>query len=470
MNHASTERRQNNNKSSFWEYDAQQGFQARTSFEAAEKEVLKSPLHHKDTYSNNTIRKYKRRIPPPNAILPSTTIFSRQNVELTLPTRYSQNKPSFDESGRETLPTTTSGTSSLSTSVVSKQQGQKLNQDLNQKRELKRQLEQKRQNQINLQQSFSSNNQHTDIKNIPIDDHLPLKETQRHNQMNKNVNSQNHQVKNLHQELTQHHHLRQIQKEPKLNVPTRQATARIISAAPISPHQPPPPISLIQFNHATLSPMLSPPFSPIASMRQQRAIEMRAKLNGLSMLPIVNVEENNETKVEKKETEQKKSLKTKKVIRKTRKKKSPDMHKDQHRLLENEVKRMETRIAELKLRREIKVLEEELKGKGISSIHSKKEERDSYIPTSKTTPRIPSTITNQQSYEQPKPSIITTTKTMSNNQNLKQQTVSIFQKQQELVPKEKSEPPWISALKNLKKTPGTPPPWIVSSKDKSTQH
>jgi hypothetical protein len=137
----------------------------------------------------------------------------------------------------------------------------------------------------------------------------------------------------------------------------------------------------------------SPIFSPIATMKMRRDAEMRAKLQGLGapldlgdsnvtknhnvINPLVHSEEHKQQQQQKGSNNDgggtgRVVKRRVVVVKKLRKKDTPPtqstVQNDQKRLLEetdSEIKRMETRLAELKLLREIHILEEELKQAGI---------------------------------------------------------------------------------------------------------
>lgn len=138
----------------------------------------------------------------------------------------------------------------------------------------------------------------------------------------------------------------------------------VCESAPQSP-QPPPPVGSIEFTNEEISPMFSPIESPVSAMKQLRDAQIKSKLKGL-MAPLVTGDDEDAPLIE---IESVAKPEPKKVARRTSK-----IRKDQKRLLEeteNEIQRMEARLAELKLIREIQLLEEELKRQGVTPVLSK---------------------------------------------------------------------------------------------------
>jgi hypothetical protein len=191
---------------------------------------------------------------------------------------------------------------------------------------------------------------------------------------------------------------------------------KISSSSPSSPRQFPfdekdelspksrnflPPVLSIEFYHDTLDSIQSPILSPVGSMKMRRDAEMRERLKGLTLSSPIDIgdsfdqnknidnklgytpkapetAERNQRKVglppkvptyaSQNEAKDKMGTKTKVVVvRKVKKKTSHtpthDIKTNQQRLISEkdvEIKRMETRLAELKLMREIQLLEKEL--------------------------------------------------------------------------------------------------------------
>jgi hypothetical protein len=410
----------------FWEYDPKQGFRhARTSNVEFEKKASRnnntpnvgiSLLEEKSNTVNNIngnscYRKYQRRVPPPGSLSASLPPVSYSPIIYGHGTRYGERnsniahtKPkhfnSLNDSsggGGLTTPATSSLSESANTSVHcntnTKDAPQQLklqqctNQTLNERRNNKRLLEQKLKDQISKRES-SSSNQLQQSNDVSTNDYNNKYQNERTTGVESNSELNQHQkLQTLHHQL-----LNQTPIHCQSNVASTQnfivSTNQHISA-PVSPivnrdtNSPAPPVASIEFKEKSWdddnNSIQSPLISPIAQMKQLRDAEMkmRVRLSGLTA-PLVVGKANDYNAIHKtiipgRLVNSENNINDNNKTIKTRKKKVKESSSDnnQKRLLEEkecEIKRMESRLAELKLIREIQQLEDELKKAGINPV------------------------------------------------------------------------------------------------------
>lgn len=320
---------------------------------------------------------YRSRIPLPGS--KSRPVASNGNPEHLVANHMAAQKRMSVDSGRAGTPATASSevsTSENSNHVVSIHRYETQNQNIVDRRTSKRLLEQrlheqmKRREPESKNQTIQVNSVHSFDKEEQISSVKPKATllSQSLPAMPSNSNTSNGlKAMNFHDKLPEQLQERKIQIEARTNEKLTISNYDDIDESEGKSPRAPPPVCSIQFSTDEISPIHSPIESPISKMKQLRDADIRSKLKGL-ITPLISGDEEEDAPLIEIQSAVQKEPKTV-LVRNTRK-----IRKDQKRLLvetDSEIKRMEVRLAELKLIREIQVLEEELKRQGIAPVLSK---------------------------------------------------------------------------------------------------